>query len=348
FTVSGTEKAVIVNTAGPWVDLVERRVTKMAIAKKRKIGGTKGSHIIVDRFPGTPDTSLYVEAKSDGRPFFIIPWLDKVLIGTTDLPFSGDLDRVKADNTEIDYLLTETNNIITTASLTRKDIIFTYCGVRPLPYQEGKKPGELTRKHILDDRQKEGLKNMISLIGGKLTTYRHVGEEIVDAVFAKMGRKASVCPTLTAPLPGCILPTDPSIQQTLQEYGDRISAPIIYHLFSLYGAKSQEVLALTRDHPELADRISANLPDIKAQIVYAVTSEMAETAVDILRRRTTIALQENYGLDALPIVIDLLSRYCSWSRERCDRIVDNYHTYMRENCIPDYVLETQKELAALP
>ncbi|MEM9542616.1 MAG: glycerol-3-phosphate dehydrogenase [Cyanobacteria bacterium P01_E01_bin.42] len=345
FTISGNENAVIINTAGPWVDRVDERVTNST--NKQKIGGTKGSHIIVDPFPGMPDSCLYVEAKSDGRPFFIIPWLDKVLIGTTDIPFSGDLDRVKADNAEIDYLITETNNIITTASLTRKDIVFTYCGVRPLPYQEGKKPGALTRKHILYDRTKEGVKNIISLIGGKLTTYRHVGEEMVEAALAKMGRNAPPCPTLKAPLPGCILASDPCIQKAVQEYGDRISATIVHHLFGLYGTKATEVLAIAREQPELRELISPNLPDIKAQIIYAVETEMAQTVMDILRRRTTIAMQENYGLDALPIVIDILARYCGWSQERCDRAAVNYHTYMRENCIPDYVLEAEKELATL-
>ena len=345
FSLSGQENAVIINTAGPWVDRVDERVTQGTT--KQKIGGTKGSHIIVDRFAGAPDTSLYVEAKSDGRPFFILPWLDKILIGTTDIPFEGDLDRVKANNAEIDYLITETNNIITSANLTRNDIIFTYCGVRPLPYEEGKKPGELTRKHILYDRSKEGIKNIISLIGGKLTTYRHVGEEMVNAALAKMGRKTLPCPTLTALLPGCILATDPCIQETMREYSDRIHAKTIYHLFGLYGSKATEVLALTRENPELGDRISENLLDIKAQIVYATETEMAATALDILRRRTTIAMQENYGFNALPVVIDVLSRYCGWSRERCDRAVVGYHTYMRENCIPDYLLETEKEPATI-
>lgn len=342
-TLSGNKDVVIINTAGPWVDRVCKRGKNEAIAKTRKIGGTKGSHIVVDRFPGAVDSCLYVEAKSDGRPFFIIPWLDRVLIGTTDLPFTGDLDRVKAEDAEIDYLLTETNNIISTANLTRKDVIFTYSGVRPLPYQEGKKPGELTRKHILYDHQKEGVKNMISLIGGKLTTYRHVGEEIVDVAFKKMGRSVPPCPTLAMPLPGCILPTDPCIPKTLQEYRDRISSETIYHLFSLYGSKGQDVLALTREIPELAEYISPNLPDIKAQIVYAVKVEMAETAVDILRRRTTIAIEGNYGLNSLSTIMEVLAQYCDWSQERCDRAVTEYYTYMQENCIPDYVLESKKE-----
>ncbi|MEL7406550.1 MAG: glycerol-3-phosphate dehydrogenase/oxidase, partial [Cyanobacteria bacterium J06558_2] len=134
FTIQGHDKTVVINTSGPWVDdicqLGEESGNSAPIGKTKKIGGTKGSHIIVERFPGAPETAFYVEAKSDGRPFFIIPWLDMYLIGTTDLKYDGDLDKIKASNEEIDYLLTETNNVIATANLTRADIKFTYSGVR--------------------------------------------------------------------------------------------------------------------------------------------------------------------------------------------------------------------------
>lgn len=148
FTISGSQNAVVVNTSGPWVDKVcklgHKEGKDVPIGNARKIGGTKGSHIVVSKFPGAPEnTSLYVEAKSDGRPFFIVPWLGMYLIGTTDIPFKGDLDRVKANDDEIDYLLTETNNIIPAANLTREDIRFTYSGVRPLPNAEGKNQAAL-------------------------------------------------------------------------------------------------------------------------------------------------------------------------------------------------------------
>ncbi len=338
FTVKGSEQAVVINTAGPWVDKVLAQGEPQAIGKTRKIGGTKGSHIIVDRFAGTPDTSLYVEAKTDGRPFFIVPFLNKVLIGTTDLPFEGSLDRLKADNEEIDYLLTETNNIITTANLTRADVKFTYSGVRPLPYAEGKNPGALTRRHILYDHKKEGVKNLVSLIGGKLTTYRHVGEEMVDWAYKRMQRPAPHCPTLKAPLPGCIIQTDARIKQAAAEYRHLVPAATVFHLYSLYGSKGREVLALLEEHPELAEPITANLPDIRAQIVYAVQQEMAHTFLDITRRRTTIAMQDDYGFPALPAIRETVQRYCGWDDERCDRLTAEYYAYMHGNCVPDYAL----------
>lgn len=342
FTISGSSNAVIINTAGPWIDRVCRRGRKngeeVTIGDGKKNGGTKGSHIVVDRFPGAPGSTLYVEAKSDGRPFFIIPWLDKYLIGTTDIPYKQDIDNIKADNEEIDYLLRETNSVIPTAKLERDDVIFTYSGVRPLPNSEGKKPGSITRKHIIFDHRKEGVNNLLTLIGGKLTTYRNVGEEMVDLVFKRMKRAPKPCQTDSLPLPGCILPDDERIQQAINDYGSTLSANTIDHLFSVYGAKALEVLALTKDNPELCQPIDSALPDIKAQIVYAVVSESAHTLVDILRRRTTLAMNGHYGMNLLPVVVETLQQYSGWNKEKSDRAQADYRFYMEHNCIPDYQL----------
>ncbi|MBE9128729.1 MULTISPECIES: glycerol-3-phosphate dehydrogenase [unclassified Coleofasciculus] len=347
FTLRGSDRSVVVNTSGPWVDqILESGVesgSSAPIGKEQKIGATKGSHIIVDPFPGAPETALYVEAKTDGRPFFIVPWLGQYLIGTTDLRYDGDLDRIKADNDEIDYLLTETNRIIPTAQLSRQDVKFTYSGVRPLPNEEGKAPGSVTRSHILHDHTSEGAENLISLIGGKITTYRQVGEEMVEKVYRKLGGSAPPCSTDNKPLPGAILPSDSRLEKALQDYRTSLPLAVVHHLFSVYGARALEILALTDEEPELAEEILPGLPDIKAQIIYAVRSEFAQTLVDILRRRTFLAMYANYGLDLLPVLTQTLSRYCGWTSQECDRQVENYRAYMEANCIPDYVIAKRKE-----
>ncbi len=338
FEVRGSSKAVIVNTSGPWVDQVCANGTPDAIGTTRKIGGTKGSHIIIDPFPGAPETALYVEAKADNRPFFIVPWLGLYLIGTTDLHYEANLDRIKANDEEVDYLIAETNRIFPSARITRDDVKFTYSGVRPLPYAEGQDPGSITRSHILYDHGQEGVSNLISLIGGKLTTFRQVGEEVVDEVYKKMKQAAPPCKTRKAPFPGAITAADPQVQTVISKYGDRFSPRQIAHLFSIYGAKTINVLALTNEAPDLAERIVSYCPDIKAQAVYAVQSEMAKTLIDICRRRTTLSMHANYGFDALPGLVDALSRHCGWSEDECDRQIAQYHTYIKENCLPDYAI----------
>jgi glycerol-3-phosphate dehydrogenase len=337
FTLSSGKQTVIANTTGPWIDQVLQSGDR-PIRKKPLLGGTKGSHIIVPSFPGAPDTAFYVEAASDNRPFFIIPWLDRYLIGTTDLPYSGDLDRVKADNQEIEYLIEETNRTVPTANLTPTDVLYTYAGVRPLPYTDDQTPSSITRRHILYDHAPEGVANLISLIGGKWTTYRQVGEEYVDAVYRKLGRSAPPCHTKQKPLPGAMDQTDSIRANAVMQYRSQLSLGLIDHLFSLYGAKAVEVLALTEKSPDLAKPIVSNLLDIKAQVVYAIESELAHTLVDICCRRTLIAMQGKYGFDALPAITETLRLHCGWSQEMCDRQEKAYRTYIETQHQPDYAL----------
>ncbi|MBD1914875.1 MULTISPECIES: glycerol-3-phosphate dehydrogenase/oxidase [Cyanophyceae] len=337
FEVTIHDRSVVINASGPWVDEV-CGLSQSPVSKGRQIGGTKGSHIIVDAFPGAPNSALYVEAKSDGRPFFILPWLSQYLIGTTDEHYTGSLDRVKADDAEIDYLLKETNAVLPAAHLTREDVRFTYAGVRPLPYAEGKKTGSITRAHILHDHSQEGAKNLISLIGGKLTTHRQVGEEFVNAAFRQRGEAVPTCPTHQRPLPGAMLLDDPRVGEWRDRYRHRIAPTSLSHLIAIYGARTGDLLALIDRHPALAQPIVDYAPDIQAQIVFAVQAELAHTFVDILRHRTTVAMHHTYGFAALPVVAQVLQEYCGWSENLCDRNIRAYHQFMSTNCIPDYAL----------
>lgn len=337
-TLTLPPQTVVINTAGPWVDQVLQGVQSPTLKPDRKIGGTKGSHIIVDAFPGAPNAALYVEAEVDNRPFFILPWANQYLIGTTDIRYGGDLDRVKADDDEIDYLLNETNRVIPCAQLSRADVRFTYAGVRPLPYSEGKKTSSITRSHVLYDHHKAGIHNLISLIGGKLTTYRQVGEEMVDAVLKKQGRPHIPCTTQQALFPGAIALNDTLIETMISKYQSLVSREAVFHLFSIYGSYAVKVLALVDQTPELAEPITPSLLDIKAQVVYAVQAEQAYTLVDICMRRTILAMQTNYGFDVLPAVTTILQQYCNWSAADCDRQVQDYHRYMENNSLPDFVM----------
>jgi glycerol-3-phosphate dehydrogenase len=184
--------AVVINAAGPWIDFVLERAP---VKSPKLIGGTKGSHIIVPPFPGAPANAIYVEARSDGRPIFIIPWNKLYLIGTTDVRFEGDPDEVRCEQWEIDYLLSETNLALPGAHLTRASILDTYSGVRPLPVTNDKEEQSITRRHFI--RQHPQLPNLLSIVGGKLTTYRSLAEECVDLVFQKLGKDSPPCKTAT-------------------------------------------------------------------------------------------------------------------------------------------------------
>ncbi|HET6853109.1 MAG TPA: glycerol-3-phosphate dehydrogenase/oxidase [Pyrinomonadaceae bacterium] len=191
--------AVVINAAGPWVD---RLLERAPVQSPRLIGGTKGSHMVVSPFPGAPTTAIYIEARSDRRPFFIIPWNGKYLIGTTDVRFEDDPDDVRSEPWEIDYLLSETNLAFPSAQLTRERILFTYAGVRPLARTDDKDEQSITRRHFI--REHPQLKNLLSIVGGKLTTYRSLAEECVDLIFRKLGRSSPPCTTAKEVLPGAV------------------------------------------------------------------------------------------------------------------------------------------------
>ena len=184
------EAAVVINAAGPWIDQV---LEYAPVNTPKLIAGTKGSHIIVPEFPGAPANAIYVEARSDGRPIFIIPWNKLYLIGTTDVRFEGDPDEVRCEPWEIDYLLAETNLALPGAHLTRDSILYTYSGVRPLPVTSDKDEQYITRRHFI--RQHPQLPNLLSIVGGKLTTYRSLAEECVDMIFQKLGKDSPRCRT---------------------------------------------------------------------------------------------------------------------------------------------------------
>ena len=181
---------VVINAAGPWIDQV---LEHAPVKSPKLIGGTKGSHIIVPPFPGAPANAIYLEARSDGRPIFIIPWNKLYLIGTTDVRFEGDPDQVRCEDWEIDYLLSETNLALPGAQLTRDNILDTYSGVRPLPVTGDKNEQSITRRHFI--REHPQLPNLLSIVGGKLTTYRSLAEECVDLIFQKLGKNSPPCNT---------------------------------------------------------------------------------------------------------------------------------------------------------
>lgn len=234
---------VTVNVAGPWVDGV---LSGLDAGNRRMIGGTKGSHLVVDPFPGAPAREvLYYEAASDGRAILVIPWNGRYLLGTTDVRYEGDLNRVVAGDEEIDYLLSETNALIPTANLAREDVLFSYSGVRPLPYvPEGAEAG-ITRRHIIHDhaRDETGVDGLISIVGGKLTTYRNLSRQTVNKVYKKLGKKAPPCRTAEAPLPGG---QTRDFEEFTNDFrgNSGLTSSLADRLLKLYGVRAPEVVAL--------------------------------------------------------------------------------------------------------
>lgn len=295
----------VINAAGPWVDRVNATVNR---EMQGVMGGTKGSHIVVGRFAGAPSSAFYVEAREDGRPFFIIPWNDQYLIGTTDIRFSGDPGDVYASEEEIDYLLTETNAAFPSANLTRADIHFSYAGVRPLPRQDKGPESAITRKHIIL-RHKKQADGLFSIIGGKLTTYRHLAEQAVNKAVRQLGGGRRRCRTRDEGLPGSI-DLEAARKRILAFPG--LPTACAARLIAVYGSRGEAVAALSAEYPGFADEEQTVLV---AEVIHAIRHEHAKTLTDIMHRRLMTGLRPDLGRAMSSSIADIAASENGWNRD---------------------------------
>ncbi|MEJ2256142.1 MAG: glycerol-3-phosphate dehydrogenase [Woeseiaceae bacterium] len=312
----------IVNAAGPWVD----RVLDVApVPAKRLIGGTKGSHIVVGRFDGASADAFYVEAAADGRPFFIIPWHGQYLVGTTDIRYDGDLDDIRASDAEIDYLLSETNRVFPRAGLARQDIHYAYAGVRPLPYQQTGPESAITRRHIIKEH-KDIARGLLSIVGGKLTTYRNLAEQTVDKLGEFLGRRLPPCRTHDTDLPGA-WGLDPARDALLGL--DLLSPAGIDRLIAIYGGRSAALAALCSREPRLARVLDSDARVLAAEVPFAMREEFAAGLDDIVFRRMMIGLDADMGRDLYRDVASLAAAEAGWDPETENRQLALLDAYAR-------------------
>lgn len=300
----------IVNAAGPWVDRV---LAGADCVMPRFMGPTKGTHIVVRRFSGMTDVACYAEARSDGRPFFIIPWNGLVLIGTTDTRCDADPASVHAEESEISYLLAEAGKVFPGAELKRDSVLYAYSGLRPLPRQGLRETAAITRRHLIRHHGRTA-RGLYSIIGGKITTYRHLAEEVVDQVSRRLGVRDMPCVTAEQLLPGGGADRD-SILRELAGVPE-LSAASRTHLYDVYGARAPAVAALAAEHPDLAVPICATSSAIAAEVVFAIREEFAVSMADVLLRRCMAGLGPDLGRAALSPALSVAARHLGWDAVR--------------------------------
>jgi glycerol-3-phosphate dehydrogenase len=319
---------IVINAAGPWVDQV---LAEGDAASPRLIGGTKGSHLIVAPFAGAPETAIYVEAETDGRPFFILPWNSKYLIGTTDLRYEGDLDKTQIDNDEIDYLLGETNRVVPKAKLTREQILYTYSGVRPLPFTNAQDEQSITRRHFI--REHPALPSLLSIVGGKLTTYRSLAEETVDLVLQKLTprwhreqlARQVMRESTTAQVP---LPGGADFNVFCKDFKQRSHLPEATNdrWLRIYGTRASLILDLLEADQSLAEIVDEETGALAAEVVFAFENELATTLSDCLLRRTMVGLNSSHGLSAVDAAGAVAEKYLGWSGTRVEQEIAAYRS----------------------
>jgi glycerol-3-phosphate dehydrogenase len=300
--------SVVVNATGAWVDGV---LDDLPLPKL--IGGTKGSHLVIDRPLNMGAAAIYSEAQRDGRPFFIIPWNDMTLIGTTDRRFRGDPGEAAIDDDEFDYLLGEARRVLPRANLTAGDVSYCYCGVRPLPHRRRGAEGSITRRHLIKHHRRVA-KGLISIVGGKLTTYRQLAEEVTDRVCRLLQHDAA-CTTRTRSLPGA---GDEQDRQAVFDEGQQlgVTEPQLRQLWRVYGMTSTEILARIRSAPELAEELCPNSHVLLASLLQGLETEWASNLIDLLQRRNMAGLSQDFGWQTAQAGAAALQRLAIWDAPR--------------------------------
>ncbi|MEE2904548.1 MAG: glycerol-3-phosphate dehydrogenase [Myxococcota bacterium] len=307
----------VVNCTGAWTD----KVRQAANLEGRVVRPSKGVHIVVrkDRLPVNHAVALL--APQDGRVYFVIPWNDRTVIGTTDTDDMSDPSKLKIELADVDYLLEAANSSFPSAHLNRDDVFSGWVGLRPLIHVETENASDVPREHQI---YKDG--KMVTVAGGKLTTYRKMAAEIVDEATSVIHANCNDSTTETAMLPGGIglgKQLDEEAEQLVSEAG--ITKEAAERLVENYGVHSRRVLAYGKRDPKLFSPLSPDCTVMMAEVYHAMEHELGCTMDDILVRRTSLSLiAEDQGLGAAEEVAEHMARELSWSKERKQRELDAF------------------------
>jgi len=315
---------VVVNATGVWAD----EVMGMDEPQARRLRPTKGIHIVVDRQRFGNHHAIVFTSPRDGRMLFLVPWGHLAYLGTTETDYDGDLDRPYATAEDVEYLLEAANLAFPHAHLTADDIISTWAGVRPLIGGEEGNAYELSREHEIFESES----GLLSIAGGKLTTYRHMAEEIVDRVVARLAARFGIggfreCITDETPLD----PAPLGELQRLVEGGGSGAASaglppeMIDHLIGRYGSRYRTILQRIAEEPSLGEPLVFGLPYLWAEVDQALEEEMTMTLLDMLVRRIPlIYAASDQGLGVAGAVAKRMAAALGWDETEITRQLAAY------------------------
>jgi glycerol-3-phosphate dehydrogenase len=315
---------VIVNATGPWVDRMRERLS-VKERGRHIVRTTKGIHCLLPRLS---EHAVY-HATSDDRMIFVIPWREFSLVGTTDTDFDGDLDRVHATGDEVQYLLEEVRQAVPDPRITRDAVAYTYAGVRPLSFEEGKRASDVSRAHKVI--AEEGGR-VLSITGTKLTCYRSLAAALGDRVMRTLGQRAeSRTDRLT--LDGLDEDVDTlearvAIDVSAEMAASGLGRETLEALVATYGRAYRRVVDLAGKLPEGGERLCPENLDIVAQLHLATQDEMAVSLSDMLLRRTGIGTSHCQGLDCAEAIGQRMAELLGWTSRRLDAELDAYQTHV--------------------
>lgn len=321
----------VVNATGPWTD---RTLAMSPATQGTLLRPTKGVHIVVP-FEKLPlNHAVVCMHPKDGRILFAIPWGDRTYIGTTDTDYRGDPAEVHADRSDVHYLVDAANSYFPAKQLTPEDVISTWAGLRPLVAPEGPGVGEsqVSREHSVII----GRDGIVTIAGGKLTTYRRMAAEVVDTACNLLRLSNKLTATLVAantdrePLPGAIgWPADDDATKVAAQVTEaskkRLPDATSLYLAERYGTRAIEIAKLIAADEALGKPLVEGRPEILAQVDWAVSKEMAFTVSDFMVRRTQLYFRDvDQGLTCTDVVGERMALLLGWTAEHTRVDADTY------------------------
>ena len=305
-----------INATGPFADGI-RELAKPGVRRRLRL--SKGSHILLPIDAVTSNDALLVPKTDDGRVIFAIPWLGRLLVGTTDEETTLQ-DEMAVKEEEAEYLLKQLNRYLV-RPLNKNQIVSGFAGMRPL-VASGNSCGtkKLIRDHEVEVDSSSGL---ISVLGGKWTTYRAMAEDAIDTVMQLLAMPTVPCITSKHRLTGFEKWNPNFWAELVRDYG--ISKETARHLSHKFGTAAKEVLDLTKDNPGLKEPIVEDSPSVLAEVVYGVREEMAICIEDILARRIGLQLFSwEQARAAAPAVGAIMAHELSWTPGQQKDAVEKY------------------------
>ena len=319
--VAGT---AVVNACGVWADDVR---TLDEGSDPDSIRPAKGIHITIPWSLVRNDIAAVVPVPRDKRSIFVVPWGDFTYAGTTDTDYDGPIDDPQCTSEDIDYVLKTLNHSLTT-TITRDDIVGTWAGLRPLVKQAAsERTADLSRNH----RVAESSSGVVTVTGGKLTTYREMAEDTIDHVIDHilevdiLGRIAKRSHTRKLRLRGATGYAD--LVDRPGAISSSLDAATVEHLANRYGGEARTVVAMAERNPHLAEPLVPGLPYLKAEAVYAARYEMARSVDDILSRRTRARLlARDDSARVAAEVAELVADDLGWDAGEQERQAEQYRS----------------------
>ncbi|HYA96148.1 MAG TPA: glycerol-3-phosphate dehydrogenase/oxidase [Terriglobales bacterium] len=301
----------IINASGPWAD----RVCAASPIRTRAplVGGVRGSHLVVRQFAGAPEAAVYTEGV-DGRPIFVVPWNEQLLVGSTEVRDDDDPAASTPSAEETDYLLASLKRLFPEARLSPADVHAAFAGVRPLPYSPDDKPSAVTRRHFLHDHSDDGAQGMISVIGGKLTTAAALARECARKIGIKVEEPEMVVAPSALDVASALAGWSRAVAQRAQLPQASARALAEWH-----GAAAGEIAHAAGMDERLREPVCEHSAHIVAEAVAAVRQECAVTLSDILLRRVPVALGACWGDQCSRAAARRIGDVLGWSLSRIAR-----------------------------